>query len=84
MFGRRDQGEAPFPISRLGRAQSNRGQYLNGAGGHQNGRGRVFPKVQKQNRGRRVSSYTSNKSSCQVEYESTAFFEVNTYLKYFM
>ena len=28
-------------------------------------------------------SYTSNESSCQVEYESTTFFEVNTHYKYF-
>ena len=39
--------------------------------------------VQKRNTGRRGSSYTSNESSCRVEYESTTFFEVNTYLKYF-
>ena len=28
------------------------------------------------------SSYTSNESSCRVEYKSATFFEVNTYLKY--
>ena len=39
--------------------------------------------VQKRNTGRRGSSYTSNESSCRVEYESITFFEVNTYLKYF-
>jgi len=39
--------------------------------------------VQKRKTGRRGSSYTSNESSCRVEYESTTFFEVNTYLKYF-
>ena len=39
--------------------------------------------VQKRNTGRRGSSYTSNESSCRVEYESTTFFEVNTHLKYF-
>ena len=39
--------------------------------------------VQKRNTGRRGSSYTSNEKSCLVEYESTTFFEVNTYLKYF-
>ena len=54
--------------------------------------GPVFPyysskagaiEIQKQNTGRRGSSYTSNGSSCRVEYESTTFFEVNTHLKYF-
>ena len=39
--------------------------------------------VQKRNTGRKGSSYTSNESSCRVEYESTTFFEVNTCLKYF-
>ena len=39
--------------------------------------------VQKRNTGRRGLGYTSNEISCRVEYESTTFFEVNTYLKYF-
>ena len=39
--------------------------------------------VQKRNTGRRGSRYTSNESSCRVEYESTTFFEVNTHFKYF-
>ena len=39
--------------------------------------------VQKRNTGRRGSSYTSNESSSQVEYESTMFFEVKTHFNYF-
>ena len=39
--------------------------------------------VQKLNTGRMGSGYTSNESSFQVEYESTTFLEVNTYLEYF-
>ena len=39
--------------------------------------------VQKWDTGRRGSIYTLNESSCRVEYASTTFFEVNTYLKYF-
>ena len=39
--------------------------------------------VQKRNTGRIGSRYTSNESPCRVEYKSTMFFEVNTYLKYF-
>ena len=48
----------------------------------------LFPKaggieVQKRNTGRRGSSYTSNESSCRVEYESTTFFGVNLHMEYF-
>ena len=47
-----------------------------GPGGHQNGRGRVFPIIL-------ARQEPQSRSSCRVEYESTTFLEVNIYLKYF-
>ena len=68
------------------RSQSDRGQWSS------KWQGPGFPyysskagatEIQKRNTGHRGSRYTSNESSCREEYESTTFFEVHTYLKYY-
>ena len=60
------------------------------AGGHQNGRGRVFPIIPARQEPQRykneilvVEGQVIPQISWGVEYKSTTFLEVNTYLKYF-